>query len=90
MPVLLAGCLHGPCACSQFVSRSENKFKRMNSNERVRIVTSKDARGRPEGQPVSKALLDRFEGTEVAEQLVSMPASPKAFAVGFPMVVWTG
>ncbi|XP_066496633.1 caspase recruitment domain-containing protein 11 [Tiliqua scincoides] len=45
----------------QFVSRSENKYKRMNSNERVRIVTSKDARGRPEGQPVTKALLDRFE-----------------------------
>ncbi|KAJ6651135.1 hypothetical protein lerEdw1_000775 [Lerista edwardsae] len=45
----------------QFVSRSENKYKRMNSNERVRIVTSKDARGKPEGQPVTKALLDRFE-----------------------------
>ncbi|XP_062999692.1 caspase recruitment domain-containing protein 11 [Elgaria multicarinata webbii] len=42
----------------QFVSRSENKYKRMNSNERVRIVTSKD---RSEGQPVTKALLDRFE-----------------------------
>ncbi|XP_061455453.1 caspase recruitment domain-containing protein 11 [Rhineura floridana] len=45
----------------QFVSRSENKYKRMNSNERVRIVTSKDARVRTEGHPVTKALLDRFE-----------------------------
>ncbi|KAH0631998.1 hypothetical protein JD844_019980 [Phrynosoma platyrhinos] len=45
----------------QFVSRSENKYKRMNSNERVRIVTSKDTRARSEVQPVTKALLDRFE-----------------------------
>nr|XP_028562584.1 LOW QUALITY PROTEIN: caspase recruitment domain-containing protein 11 [Podarcis muralis] len=45
----------------QFVSRSENKYKRMNSNERVRIVTSKDTRVRTEGHPVTKALLDRFE-----------------------------
>ncbi|XP_054851246.1 caspase recruitment domain-containing protein 11 [Eublepharis macularius] len=45
----------------QFVSRSDNKFKRMNSNERVRIVTSKDTRARPEAQSVTKALLDRFE-----------------------------
>uniref|UniRef100_H9GE08 Caspase recruitment domain-containing protein 11 n=1 Tax=Anolis carolinensis TaxID=28377 RepID=H9GE08_ANOCA len=45
----------------QFVSRSENKYKRMNSNERVRIVTSKDTRSRSEVQPVTKALIDRFE-----------------------------
>ncbi|XP_044289733.1 caspase recruitment domain-containing protein 11 isoform X3 [Varanus komodoensis] len=45
----------------QFVSRSENKYKRMNSHERVRIVTSKDGRPKSEGQPVTKALLDRFE-----------------------------
>uniref|UniRef100_A0A8D0E3Y9 Caspase recruitment domain-containing protein 11 n=1 Tax=Salvator merianae TaxID=96440 RepID=A0A8D0E3Y9_SALMN len=45
----------------QFVSRSENKYKRMNSNERVRIVTSKDTHIRAEGHPVTKALLDRFE-----------------------------
>ncbi|XP_053132095.1 caspase recruitment domain-containing protein 11 isoform X2 [Hemicordylus capensis] len=53
----------------QFVSRTENKYKRMNSNERVRIVTSKDTRSRPEGQPVTKALLDRFEDFDSVSEI---------------------
>ncbi|KAL8175065.1 UNVERIFIED_CONTAM: Caspase recruitment domain-containing protein 11, partial [Gekko kuhli] len=63
----------------QFVSRSENKFKRMNSNERVRIVTSKETRARPEAQSVTKALLDRFEEfdsvTEINRSLSLVPYS---------------
>ncbi|XP_072838514.2 caspase recruitment domain-containing protein 11 [Pogona vitticeps] len=57
----------------QFVSRSENKYKRMNSNERVRIVTSKDTHGKTEVQPVTKALLDRFE------EFDSLPEIHKSF-----------
>ncbi|XP_077172580.1 caspase recruitment domain-containing protein 11 isoform X1 [Paroedura picta] len=53
----------------QFVSRSENKFKRMNSNERVRIVTSKETRVRPEAQSVTKALLDRFEDFDSVSEI---------------------
>ncbi|XP_067329818.1 caspase recruitment domain-containing protein 11-like [Anolis sagrei] len=63
----------------QFVSRSENKYKRMNSNERVRIVTSKDTRSRSEVQPVTKAMIDRFEEfdsvTEINKSFSLVPYS---------------
>uniref|UniRef100_A0A670YLQ1 Caspase recruitment domain family member 11 n=1 Tax=Pseudonaja textilis TaxID=8673 RepID=A0A670YLQ1_PSETE len=63
----------------QFVSRSENKYKRMNSNERVRIVTSKDSRVKSEVHPVTKALLERFEEfdsvTEINKSFSLIPYS---------------
>lgn len=53
----------------QFVSRSENKYKRMNSNERVRIVT-----GWPSGPALSssegkKQMPDKLEGTNLKQPL---------------------
>ncbi|XP_039216694.1 caspase recruitment domain-containing protein 11 isoform X4 [Crotalus tigris] len=63
----------------QFVSRSENKYKRMNSSERVRIVTSKDSRVKSEVHPVTKALLERFEEfdsmTEINKSFSLIPYS---------------
>lgn len=60
----------GPTATSapprtpQFVSRSENKYKRMNSNERVRVVPGSPRGGLARPSPdATKLLSDRQEGT---------------------------
>ncbi|KAG8145737.1 hypothetical protein E2320_012226 [Naja naja] len=54
-------------------------LQRMNSNERVRIVTSKDSRVKSEVHPVTKALLERFEEfdsmTEINKSFSLIPYS---------------
>lgn len=53
-----------PPRTPQFVSRSENKYKRMNSNERVRVVPGSPRGGLARPSPdATKLLSDRQEGT---------------------------
>lgn len=60
-------------AVPQFVSRSENKYKRMNSNERVRIVpgSPRGALARP-SLDATKLLTDRQEGMALT---ICLPSS---------------
>uniref|UniRef100_A0A8C5SPB6 Caspase recruitment domain family member 11 n=1 Tax=Laticauda laticaudata TaxID=8630 RepID=A0A8C5SPB6_LATLA len=60
----------------QFVSRSENKYKRMNSNERVRIVTSKDSRVKSERNVDCPDTLPVFDSmTEINKSFSLIPYS---------------
>ncbi|KAM6379528.1 LOW QUALITY PROTEIN: caspase recruitment domain-containing protein 11 [Pluvialis apricaria] len=63
----------------QFVSRSENKYKRMNSNERVRIVTGWPSGLARTSSEAKKPLLDKLEDldseSEINKRLSLIPYS---------------
>jgi len=53
------------CSLFQFVSRSENKYKRMNSNERVRIVTGWPSGLARTSSEARKPSPDKLEGMDI-------------------------
>lgn len=53
------------CSPFQFVSRSENKYKRMNSNERVRIVTGWPSGLARTSSEAKKPFPDKLEGMDI-------------------------
>lgn len=68
-----------PPLCPQFVSRSENKYKRMNSHERVRIVS-----GSPRGSLARSSLDATKLLTEKQEGAAYPAASGSGWAKGVP------